>query len=398
MLTAPAGDVAAMREQLARFGRGLMPLVYARLKDVDSDAGRERLIALRYRLAASDRLPLRWPGGLERLASMNLDTRRNAIDELSHLAQSEDESLLLEIFSDPAPLVREIALRSLWTVGSKGVSQSLARLLEDPDPNVRAAVLKQLSEKPTVSVAKMVASYAQKEKDTDLVAHAVRVLREFKTKEGVESLKPFLTHPSWQVRAEATEGIGKLLGKQGGAVNRYSNKKEDAAFAAEAYGALVPLLKDRDAFVVSRALQALAEADLAVLVDPMLDVVKVHPEMTVAVIHTFDEGTNWAPKVMPRLFEFCKSRDPAVRAAAIEGLGRHNAIGIDDAIEPLLGDSDQAVRIAALHAFFQSFIAGHPRSSRKRGSKSKPTGPGAFPSGPASPHPGPDFLNFWGAR
>ena len=362
MLTAPAADVAAMREQLARYGRGLMPLVYARLKDVDSDAGRERLVALRYRLAASDRLPLRWPGGLERLASMNLDTRRDAVDELSHMAQTEDESLLLEIFSDPAPLVREIALRSLWTVGSKGVNQSLARLLEDPDPNVRAAVLKQLSEKPTLAVAKMVAAYAKNEKDTDLVAHAVRVLREFKTKEGVEALKPFLTHPSWQVRAEATEGIGKLLGKQG-AVNRYDRSKDNAAFLTEAYGALVPLLKDPDAFVVSRALQALTEADLAVLVDPMLDVVKVHPEMTVAVIHAFDEGTNWALSVVPRLLEFCKNRDPAVRAAAIEGLGRRNAVGIDDAIEPLLNDGDQAVRIAALHAFFRSFIASHPRTA-----------------------------------
>jgi HEAT repeat protein len=363
MLTAPAADVAAMREQLARFGRGLMPLVYGRLKDGDSDASRERLVAMRYRLVASDRLPLRWPGGLERLASMNLETRRTAVDELSHLAQAEDESLLLEIFSDPAPLVREIALRSLWTVGSKGVNQSLARLLEDPDPNVRAAVLKQLSEKPTLAVAKMVAAYAKNEKDNDLVAHAVRVLREFKTKEGVEALKPFLTHPSWQVRAEATEGIGKLLGKQGRAVNRYDRNKENAAFLTEAYGALVPLLKDPDAFVVSRALQALTEADLAVLVDPMLDVVKVHPEMTVAVIHAFDEGANWAPRVVPQLLEFCKNRDPAVRAAAIEGLGRRNAIGIDDAIEPLLGDGDQTVRIAALHAFFRSFTARHPRTN-----------------------------------
>jgi HEAT repeat protein len=362
MLTGPAGDVAAMREQLARYGRGLMPLVYARLKDVDLDASRERLVALRYRLVASDRLPLRWPGGLERLASMNLDTRRNAVDDLSHLAQTEDESLLLEIFSDPAPLVREIALRSLWSVGSKGVNQSLARLLGDPDPNVRAAVLKQLSEKPTLAVAKMVATYAKNEKDNDLVAHAVRVLRESKTKEGVEALKPFLTHPSWQVRAEATEGIGKLLGKQGGAVSRYDRSKANAAFLTETYGALVPLLKDPDAFVVSRALQALTEADLEVLVDPMLDVVKVHPEMTVAVIHSFNEGSNWAPKVVPRLLEFCKSRDPAVRAAAIEGLGRRNAIGVDDAIEPLMGDSDQAVRIAALHAFFQSFTARHPRT------------------------------------
>jgi HEAT repeat protein len=360
MLTAPVGGVAAMREQLARFGRGLLPLVYARLKEIDSDAARERLVALRYRLVASDRLTLRWPGGLERLASMNLDARRGAVDELSHLAKAEDESLLLETFSDPAPLVREIALRSLWTVGSTGVNQSLTRLLADPDPNVRAAVLKQLGEKPTIAVAKMVATYAKSEKDPDLVAHAVRVIREVKSKDVLEPLKTLLTHPSWQVRAEATEGIGKLLGSHG-VVSRYNRDPKEAAFVTEGYGALIPLLKDPDPFVISRALQALGEADLATLVDPMFEVAKTHPEMTVAVVHAFSSGSNWSEKVLPRLFEFCKSKDPAVRAAAIEALGQRNAHGIDDALENLLADRDEAVRIAALHAFFQSFTASHPR-------------------------------------
>src|SRR5262249_48149209 len=53
MLTAPPAEAAALREQLARHGAALLPLVYERLKTAETDASRERLTALRYRLVAS---------------------------------------------------------------------------------------------------------------------------------------------------------------------------------------------------------------------------------------------------------------------------------------------------------------------------------------------------------
>src|SRR5207248_2404733 len=67
LLSAPTQDEArALRERLARLGKPLLPEVQARLQQsVVADTARERLLALRYRLVASDALALGWPAGLE---------------------------------------------------------------------------------------------------------------------------------------------------------------------------------------------------------------------------------------------------------------------------------------------------------------------------------------------
>src|SRR5262249_55486812 len=138
----------ALRERLARFGKLLLPEVYARLKDTVSDDVRERLTALRYRLVESDTLARAWPGGVERLAAPEPETRLRAADGLAERAAPPDEALLIELFSDPAPLVRELSLRALMQAGGSNANSALLRLLDDPEPNVRAAVLKQLGEGP----------------------------------------------------------------------------------------------------------------------------------------------------------------------------------------------------------------------------------------------------------
>jgi HEAT repeat protein len=115
------------------------------LTQATSDAERERLVALRYRLAAAGNLALNWPGGLERLAATNAEIRHQAASELATMATAAEQPLLLELFSDPDPFVREVALRGLKTVGGEEAIASLAGLLNDPEPNVRAAVLKQLA-------------------------------------------------------------------------------------------------------------------------------------------------------------------------------------------------------------------------------------------------------------
>ena len=145
---------AAIRGRLARFGPALLPEVYRRLKNTDNDQQREKLLALRYRLVVSDSLVVRWPGGIVRLASSDVDQRRQAAEQLAELATSEDQALLLELFSDADSLIRELSLRSLEHLGGKQASASLVKLLNDPEPNVRAAVLKRLAEDaPTTMVS-----------------------------------------------------------------------------------------------------------------------------------------------------------------------------------------------------------------------------------------------------
>jgi hypothetical protein len=159
MLSATDEDATAMREQLAHLGEALLPEVTKRLAETTSDFERSRLLALRYRLAASDQLALKWPGGIERLAALDSTTRRAAADELVTRVTPADQLLLLELFADPDPLVREVSLRAMQHVGGEKATEALAKRLNDPEPNVRAAVLKQLAEKPMASLVEPVTEY-----------------------------------------------------------------------------------------------------------------------------------------------------------------------------------------------------------------------------------------------
>ena len=84
------------------------------------DTSLQRLGALRYRLAATDRLATEWPGGFDRLASREPSVRRNAVDELAGVIRSTDARLLVELFSDEDAFVRERSLKMLREVGGPG--------------------------------------------------------------------------------------------------------------------------------------------------------------------------------------------------------------------------------------------------------------------------------------
>ena len=209
MLAADETEADAIRQRLAGLGTSLLPEVYTRLKNAAADQERRRLLILRYRLAASDSLVLRWSGGLERLGDTDVRQRRQAADELAKLASDDDKALLLELFADSDPLVREISLRGLQHIGGGEANAALVKLLSDPEPNVRAAVLKQLQESPDPAMVPAVVKYLKQEKDSDLIVHGICVLQATKGKESLKCLMSLLKHESWQVRAEAAVGIGK---------------------------------------------------------------------------------------------------------------------------------------------------------------------------------------------
>lgn len=342
MIGADPAEAAALREQLARYGRRLLPTVYAALAKEESDVARVQLTALRYRLVAAPDLVLRWPGGLERLADLVLPTRVAAADELAERAKAADEPLLLELFSDPAPLVREISLRALQHVGGSNASSALIRLLEDPDPNVRAAVLKQLGEHPAPGLVGSISKYIAKEADHDLVVHAVRLLREAPGNAGLETLKSLLDHPSWRVRAEAAEAVGKAAAEQ-----------TDDASKANNYVALIDLLDDEDSFVVSRAVESLVGADLVTAVEPLVAAAEKHPDIAPNVVAALSQGAKQRTKALPHIRKFCQHPLAAVRAAAVTGLC---AQAPEDAVEEFRAatlDADALVRIAAADTLFK---------------------------------------------
>jgi len=74
------------------------------------------------RIAASDALALKWPGGLERARATDVATRHRAVDELAQVASTADEALWLDL-SGPRPARRETALRGLRALGDAGTSR-----------------------------------------------------------------------------------------------------------------------------------------------------------------------------------------------------------------------------------------------------------------------------------
>ena len=275
---ADLGDAMVISTRLSRLGPALLPQVTQRLKDAASDRDRERLTALRYRLVAPAALALGWPGGIERLASADAPTRHAAAEELSKRAHADEKLLLLELFSDPDPLVREISLHGLQAVGGKEGTDALVKLLHDPVPNVRAAVLKQLGEAPKGQIVGAVVAYIATETDTDLLVHAVRVLRAAKSLPAVNCLLKLLGHESWRVRAEAIDSLADIS----------QSRDDDGAKVAlptdEMAAAVTKLLADPDGFVAGRALAALKPLARGPSTEAMNEAVKHHPELAFEVV------------------------------------------------------------------------------------------------------------------
>ncbi len=351
-MLAATSDVqaVAIRERLTRLGKALSPDVYERLNHVTEDRDRERLTALRYRLVACDALALNWPGGLERLSATRAQTRHQAATELAKRATPQDAPLLLELFSDPDGLVREISLRALHAVG-ENASDALIKLLADPEPNVRAAVLKQLAEKPSAKLVKPISTYVAKEGDPDLVVHAVRVLKAIQGKAALKALEPLLSHQSWRVRAESAEAIGDALKRS------YELQADDKA---DLYATLIKLLNDADGFVVGRAVVALHDTDLIAAVEPLEKAAESHPELAADVIAILS-GKAMATKSADFLRKSCRHQNDAVRAAAIMGLCTAGLGSIDAEIRAGLDDGSKRVRMAAAGGLLKTMEARRPK-------------------------------------
>jgi HEAT repeat protein/thiol-disulfide isomerase/thioredoxin len=351
MLKVSDDEADAIRQRLARFGPALLPEVYARLKQAATDQHRQRLLALRYRLVADDSLALRWPGGLLRLAAADSRTRQKAAEVLAEQATPADRRLLLELFSDPDPLVREICLRGLQQTGGKSAASALVDLLADPEPNVRAAVLKQFEEDPQPDMVPKIAAYLEKEKDPDLIVHAIRLLRATGGAQATRSLIALTKHESWQVRAEAAAGIGGMDQSFRGSERQRNGNDPDAR--AEAVTQLIKLLDDPDAFVVSRAVEGLGRSGGTADVGPLVKAVDAHPELAPQLVEMLAGNEESLEESLPHLRGFVKHKSADVRAAAFVGLA---AVVPDDMQRELSGglqDAEGKVRIAAASAVFR---------------------------------------------
>lgn len=350
---ADAAEAEAIGARLARFGARAISEVRQSREAAQTDKARERLDWLRFRLLASDALALKWSRGLIRLAATDARSRREAAGELSSAVTSGDEPLLIELLGHPDAFVRELSLKSLHEAGGPRAAGEVLRLLSDPEPNVRAAVLKQMAERPSAEAVPQIADYISRETDADLVVHAVRLLREIKGRAAVKCLTGLLEHQSWQVRAEAAETLGSF-------VDRHRHSSRSDSQDADIYTAMIDLLADPDGFVVSRAVSVLANADLIAAVDPLARAALAHPELAHEVLRTLAQGQTKRKRAMVHLHEFTSHADPKLRAAAIASLCELLDEGVEERLPTWLKDDDSEVRLAAAKGLFQMLVRERP--------------------------------------
>ncbi len=339
LLKVPPAELPAILERLAGFGEVISREVAKRLKASDREDDRQRLTALRYRLVAGDDLATRWPGGLMRLAARDAAERRKATQEFVDIATAADEALLLQLFSDGDPLVRELTLKTLRKIGGRRAIAALTKLLADPEPNVRAAVLKQLAEKPSDELAVKVAEYLRTETDADLLVHGVRVLKEAGGDAAIAQLVELTRHDSWQVRAEAVEALSKLVG-------RHSDKLPDNIRTA-----IEARLGDTDEFVIGRALKLLQSGSALPPPDRLLELAEKHPDLTLTVVKSL--GQTVSSNGPEQVRKFLNSSKPEVRVAAMTALLDEPADLAAADLDRTLGDPESAVRLGVATAVFK---------------------------------------------
>lgn len=348
LLSADAARAAALREQLARMGRKTLPLIRAEAETHANAAERLKLTAARYRVAATADLLVEWPQGFERLAAPEHSERLDAVSELVGIATKREEALLLELFSDSVPLVREIALKGLMKVSGAQATGALVRLLDDPDPNVRAAVLKQLAESPVESLIPKISAYAEQETDPDLVVHAARFMREITKPAAVKALATLLNHASWRVRAEAADGIYRLIRKSG-----VSEMRKDAELGQ----AFLQLLEDEDEFVAGIAIRTLPYVKASTAPERLMTVAETRPTIAASAVRTLGASFMGRRGVPDRMLQFASAEQASVRAAAAVALFRKSSTQYTNIINAALRDEDSSVRTATADAIFTAVRA-----------------------------------------
>lgn len=333
-------EVSTICERLARYGHRLTHMLEHTLSGVEDDTARQRLTALRYRLDSDPARARTWPGGLDRLASTDPVTRREAIQELAGIADERDVTLLVTLSEQPDALVRDVSLRTLGGLRTPEVNQAFVRFISSSDDHLVRASLAVMAESPQPAAIDALRQLASSESDADLLALITRALRASGDDRAVESLLGLAQHDAWQVRAGAAEAMGGLL--TGTAVLTHQSR-------ADACTMLVSMLGDIDAFVAARAEDALRAADPRMMTEPLLLAVADHPDQAdrLLAMLTADEK-----QAAPPLRLLTRHDDARVRAAALRRLCELAPRSTSTELLAGLRDEDRGVRIAACEGSF----------------------------------------------
>ena len=398
-----SGDAARRTEAMsALVGHGMAALPALRTAIKRFERENPRLLALledvRWAILIPDAVDRRAGGVRQSLARWSSTERQDAAARLGR-AGREAIPALAELANDADPLVVENAVRALAGIGGADVIPAMAALLKASDANLRMTAAQALGKTKNAEATAPLLSVVSDENEI-VACTALAALNEVHGREDpfnpspgakgdvttnlVSALGKCLTDPRWRVRAAAVEVAGKLR------VNQLSTN-------------LTALLADSDAFVVKNTLVALGSLSERPKPEQLTELANRLPalrgeavemlaqfesEETVKSVTSMYDGGNadarltilnalarieppnannrtndaWAPLIAKAV----AAKEPRLREAAVELIGRRPPKVAAPMISPLLADEDNDVRETAAEIAL-SIIAGERRVASKYG-------------------------------
>jgi HEAT repeat protein len=252
----PTRRTAAMTD-LVRFGPNALPPVREAIKRAEK-SGDQRALGLledvRWTILVPDAVEQQ-SGGIRNVLARGKSSERQAATERLGAIGHDALGVLIELTSDPDPLVVESAIRALSGISGGDAVAALSTLLKSTDSNLRMTAAQALGRTKNPDAVKPLLA-AIHDSDEVVACTALSAIEETQAADSyqprqravpdeiISGLKSCLGDPRWRVRAAAAEVAGKLSARQ----------LDDV---------LKKLLNDADGFVVKSALTALGKLGAA---------------------------------------------------------------------------------------------------------------------------------------
>jgi thiol-disulfide isomerase/thioredoxin len=359
LLNDNVGVRANLMAEATLLGKGLIPSIRMRIANGSEldDSQRITLRELLYRLLVGDKCRLENSSLLVALSSLRAETHRAAAEKLLALATSQDQPLVDELSVDVDPLVREMTVAKLQTLGALRDSEQVRKLLADKSPSVRTAVLRELTEHPQDKSTETLIAYIDRETDEDLLVYATKTLGQLGTATGAEdALCRLAKNDRWRVRAAALDAVEQSLEKN----NRqsYGGDEDRGGASAPIAQAVITASNDTDAFVSAKAIallpKILSKRSSEVIGEFLLE----HPEQIRFIdkdVSEYQRDEKFAP-LLGHAEKWLKSDDQKKISGATQLIAKLKPVLLRERIPSLLESKDSKIRIAAMSASIASLV------------------------------------------
>lgn len=366
-------------------GASILPSLRQRLeqRSEGNDAAMQILWEQYYRILASDKLRVQQLDRIKMLASPLAETRRAAAGKLLGLVTTLDLPFVDALSQDADAMVRELSIPTLQNLGALIDKNRIQRFLEDQNPSVRTAILREITEHANDQALDSLMEFIEKEHDENLLVYATKALGNVKSKKKIErGMIGLLQNPSWRVRAAAIDTLQEWL--------KHSNSSRTSPLTAEIVDALFRCVDDEDKFVASKANELTSMLVSPSNVASLSKFLLKRPEKMETVL---EPVLNQEP-LLRKVQRISNDLDTNERDAVIEQLGsfafsklksddlneRRNAVSLLAYVQPqkvfplaesLLDSEDEGTRIATMKAIVLGLIEARDAQIRKNRANQK---------------------------